>query len=182
MENIIQFDGSIPLIRQKMTIEDGFENEEAALKFGNNACGAACLKMVLEAFGIPNVPSVKELALQGTSKSFYKESCGWIHKGLVAMGKSYGLSGYNKNILNKPEELVEILQNRCLIIASVSLGFQPLKRGGHLVVITGLEESDNNIQRIFFRDPSLWGQTNSSIPAQRFFESTSGNIIVFSKP
>lgn len=34
-----------------MTIDDGFKNEQEALVFGNNACGAACLKMVLESFG-----------------------------------------------------------------------------------------------------------------------------------
>ena len=92
----------VQLIRQRMTKEDGFATEEEARAFGDNACGAACIKMILEAFAKTGVPSVKELMDEGIRSGFYQEPAGWIHKGLVRLAKQYGSAARHLNIRKHP--------------------------------------------------------------------------------
>lgn len=177
MRQIVKFQKEVPLIRQKMSAVDGFNNDDEAIKFGNNACGAACLKMVFESFSLSYTPSVKELMEEGIREKNFKELIGWVHDGLVAMIKKYGLSAERENIFLKPEKIAEKLQENNLIIASVSLGFNQDKRGGHLIVIYGIAMENRRLDQVLFRDPSGWGQTHSSIDSQSFLNSWTGNVI-----
>lgn len=170
----------VPLFRQKMTKADGFKSEKEALDFGNNSCGAACVKMVLEAFG-KSTPSVKELMLEGMEKKYYKEPVGWIHQGIIDLIKDYGLTG--KRVKAKfPLVIADKLKADNLIIASVGESFKKNKRGGHLIVIYGIEIDNYKLKKIFFNDPSGWGQTHHEIDGNRFLGSWSGNIICISRP
>ena len=174
-----QFD--VPLVRQRMTVEDGFATPEEALEFGNKACGAACIKMVLDSFGIESA-NVKSLMEQGIKKRIFKDSVGWIHKGMVKTLKEHGLDAERTNIFNEPERIIKALKENYLIIASVSLTFNPDKRGGHLVVIYGVQtKGDKDLEKIFFRDPSGWGQAHAEIDADSFLQSWSGNVILARK-
>lgn len=168
----------IPLIRQRMTVEDGFKDEKEALVFGNNACGAACLKMILESFGKKNIPSVKELMEEGMRKGFYLEPTGWIHKGIVQMAKNYRVNAQSAH-LKSPLQIAEILEKNQLIIASVSFAFDESKKGGHLVVVYGIEIKDGKLEKIYFNDPSGWGQTHHVIDGDLFLLCWTGNIITF---
>lgn len=168
----------VPLIRQRMTKEDGFSTKEEARAFGDNACGAACVKMALEAFGKTDTPSVKELLEEGIRSGFYKEPAGWIHKGLIRLAERYGAVARRLNIRNRPIELGNILKEGGLIIASVSLEFNPERRGGHLVVVNGIELEGDILKKVYFRDPSGFGQLHSDIDGESFLKSWTGNIIV----
>lgn len=167
----------VPLIRQRMTIEDGFRTEQEALEFGNNACGAACLKMAFEALHLSDVPSVKTLMEEGIQRKYYKERVGWIHKGMVKMAQRYGLEGIIENIAHDASKIFNELQRNRLAIVSVSLGFNPEKKGGHLVVVYGAELNGKKLEKVYFRDPSGWGQTHSEIDGDSFAKSSTGNVI-----
>ncbi len=177
MERIVS-QYQVPLIRQRMTKENGFATEEEARAFGDNACGAACVKMILEAFGKTDVPSVKELMEEGMRSGFYEEPDGWLHKGLVRLAERYGATAHRLNIKKHPLELGNYLKKRGLIIASVSLGFTPERRGGHLVIVRGIESEENKLKKVHFRDPSAFGQFHSDIDGESFFNSWTGNIVV----
>lgn len=168
----------VPLIRQRMTKEDGFATEEEARAFGDNACGAACIKMVLEAFGKTDMPSVKELMEEGIQNGFYKEPAGWIHRGLVRLAERYGTVARRLNIKKHPIELGDLLKEGGLIIVSVSLGFNPERRGGHLVVVHGIEFENNVLKKVYFRDPSGFGQLHYDIDGESFLKSWTGNLVV----
>jgi hypothetical protein len=173
----IVFPFEVPLIRQRMTMEDGFTTEKEALAFGNNACGAACLKMAFEAFRIKDISSVKSLMDEGMQTKSYRDPMGWIHKGIVKMARQHGLEGMTENISRDFSKLADELQKNHLIIASVSLGFDPKKKGGHLVVIYGAELNGRELERVYFRDPSGWGQAHSEIDGDSFTRSSTGNVI-----
>lgn len=168
----------VPLVRQRMTKDDGFETEEEARSFGNNACGAACVKMALEAFGKTDVPSVKKLMEEGIRSGFYEEPAGWIHKGLIRLAERHGATARRLDIKKHPLELGNYLKKGGLIIASVSLGFNPERRGGHLVVVHGIESEENKLKKVHFRDPSAFGQLHSDIDGESFLNSWTGNIVV----
>lgn len=168
---------TVPLIRQKMSIADGFKTEREALEFGNNSCGAACLKMILEAFDIKNVPSVKELTRTAIEKGFYKEPQGWIHQGLVDFAQLFGMHAKTLMIKN-PESMLGELKKNKLIIASVSSAFNSKRRGGHLIVIKGMAIKDGVLENIYFNDPSAWGQAHSEIDGTTFLNCWPGNIII----
>lgn len=168
----------VSLIRQRMTKEDGFATEEEARAFGDNACGAACVKMVLEALGRTDVPSVKELMEEGIRSGFYVEPAGWIHKGLVRLTERYGTVARRLNIKKYPLELGNAIKEGGLVIASVSLEFNPEKRGGHLVVVHGIEFEGDTLKKVYFRDPSGFGQIHSDINGESFLKSWTGNIVI----
>jgi ABC-type bacteriocin/lantibiotic exporter with double-glycine peptidase domain len=168
----------VPLIRQRMSVQDGFKDEKEALAFGNNACGAACLKMVLEAFGKKNIPTVKKLMEEGSKKGFYSEPDGWLHQGIVRMAKDYGINAQRAHF-KTPWRIAEKIEKNQLIIASVSFTFDKNKRGGHLVVIYGIEIKDGRLEKIYFNDSSGWGQHHHIVDGESFLGSWMGNVIMF---
>lgn len=169
---------TVPLYRQKMTIKDGFRSRSEALEYGNNACGAACIKMILAAFRQKDIPCVKELMELGISEGYYREPMGWIHKGLAQLAKNYNFKAkaIKLNNLNKIAE--EIASNR-LLIASVSCEFDRTRKGGHLIVIYGVEVENGKVAKIYFNDPSSYGQTHHVVDADIFLDSWTGNTVIF---
>jgi ABC-type bacteriocin/lantibiotic exporter with double-glycine peptidase domain len=179
-DGIYQCDYKIPLIRQRMHKNDGFKTEDEALKFGNNACGAACIKMALETFDVKDSPSVKELMEFGIESGAYDDKIGWIHKGMADVIKKYGLNATNLRFKHF-SDIAEALKEKKLIISSVSLQFSPPKKGGHLVIIRGIKVQDGQLKEVYFNDPSGWGQENNTVAGDRFLGSWSGNTILIWK-
>ena len=86
------------------------------------------------------------------------------------------------------QEIVEFLRQGCLLIASVSyqLGTtNPItEKGGHLVVLIGVDLLDGIPRTIFINNPSgrtLSLQENAAIPVERFAASFTGRVIAVSK-
>jgi len=171
---------NVPLIRQKMTISDGFATEREALEFGNNSCGAACLKMVLEAFGIKNSMGVKRIQELAIEKKCYLEPVGWLHKGLAQMAREYGL-GARTIKFKRPEKMLAELKDGKLIIASVSCGFDQKKKGGHLIVIRGVTFEGGKLAKVLFNDPSGFGQDHQEIDGKSFLNSWTGRAIIIGR-
>lgn len=172
---------SVPLVRQRLSAADGFGSEKEAAAWGDKACGAACLRMVLLFFGVQHAPTVKDLMMDGVRRGLFKEHIGWVHKGIAQVAAEHGLEGMACSMKADPLEIVRALEGGGLLIASVSLGFQADKRGGHLIVVHRVNVEEGRITTLFFCDPSGWGQTHSNISAERFFLSWTGNVIVVSK-
>jgi Papain-like cysteine protease AvrRpt2 len=139
-------------------------------------CGLACLMSVSSFRGRP-VPPIFELLQEAVGSGYYS-SKGWIHAGLASLGAAYGLPGEAR-----PAATIDDLRS-CLestggpLIASVTLRFpEDGRRGGHLVVVTAVDEGPG--ARICTRDPSSWGKEEDSISAARFSASYSGRVIIF---
>jgi ABC-type bacteriocin/lantibiotic exporter with double-glycine peptidase domain len=157
---------------------DGFEGPEDSLLWSDRACGIACLRMILAYYGLP-VPDTAEMLRLGLDIGAYCDR-GWVHRGLVELGRHYGLSGKAE-----PADLG-------LLARAVACGMPPIvsvthklptdgRKGGHLVVFAGVsvDGTHNRPPVVHLRDPSRWGRQNDRVQVPRFLSSFSGRAVLF---
>lgn len=194
---------NVPFFQQEITEENysqnGFDSYEEAKHWERRSCGVICLKMVINFF-YPNLKvSTKELIGMGLEKNAYKEKLGWIHQGLVDLGGEYGLEGGRESVEENIEKIRDHLVNKELVLASVAYGLKVgrkytksdgsarvARRGGHLVVIYGVVEKNNKVEKLFLHHTSpqsSYEWANFEIDRSEFLEcfSEAGNIIFFKK-
>ena len=192
----------VPFFTQRLDEEtyeqEGFESSDEAKHWSSRICGIACLKMVLlTKFPEKKIP-LKELLSQGKDIGAYEENKGWIHRGLVNLGKKYGIEGGRESVGDDIEKIAKHIQSKELVIASVTVGFEAGKeykledgssyimpKGGHLVVIYGVDVNDGKVVRLLLHHPSSeedYEWQNRIVSREEFLNSFSskGNIIYFS--
>ncbi len=176
-----------PFFTQKVSedsfYEDGFQTLEEAQHWQERGCGIACIRMVISHFN-PSVtlPSYRELIQLGVDIGAYC-SQGWIHRGLVNIAKLYDVQG-NDFRRKKTANILSCLKAGKLCIASVSVGFNPKVKGGHLVVVNGYKSEDGILKGFYVNHPSSaeeYNWENKFIQLDRFKDSFSGNYMSFSK-
>ncbi|MFZ2226811.1 MAG: C39 family peptidase [Candidatus Moraniibacteriota bacterium] len=192
---------NVPFFQQEITKENysknGFDSYEEAKHWERRSCGAVCLKMVINSFYPDLNVSTKELIARGLEKNAYKEKIGWIHQGLVELGEEYGLVGGRESIGENIEKIKDHLIDKKLVVASVAYGLKVgrkytksdgsvriTRRGGHLVVIYGVTERNNKVEKLFLHHTSpqnSYEWANFEINRAEFLEcfSEAGNIIFF---
>lgn len=183
MENDIIIE--TPFFSQKIDEDnfekDGFINLEQALHWQERGCGIVSLRMVITALNPnANLPNYKDLIDEGIGIGAYC-SKGWIHQGLLSLGKKYNINGTcyrNKSYL----DIANSIKKGELCICSVSVCFNQHKKGGHLIVVNGIKEKDNKIIGFFVNHPSSVSEynfKNKFISAEELHNSFSGNYISF---
>lgn len=173
----------IPRFGQQFDLQawqaDGFASADEARHWSERSCGLACVRMCLAHAGRP-VPTLAELlraalALQGYSPR------GWIHAKLAALGAGLGLPG--EAIAADATRLREELRLGRAPIVSVSSRLpQDGRRGGHLIVLAGLDDDDRARPLVGIRDPSRWGEQHRWVPWTRLLASYSGRAIAWRPP
>jgi hypothetical protein len=124
-------------------------------------CGIASLHMVLGYWHTLDeynqLPKLDELLERGRAIGAYREGVGWTHTGLVNLACEYGYNGFNADFApqgptpmsaelawrNLAEELA-----RGPVLASVYAGLDAARGGGHIVVVTGMQDG-----LVRFNDP-----------------------------
>ncbi|OIO31035.1 hypothetical protein AUJ77_00855 [Candidatus Nomurabacteria bacterium CG1_02_43_90] len=128
------------------------------------ACGVSCLKMLIEARGL-KTPSLDMMIADGIILGAYSEN-GWLHEGLIALGKKYGAELSRKEFrkkdadvetaerLNKEgvEFIVQTLEEGNPIIVSVIKNFE-VRDKFHMVVIVGMKKEVGEVQGFYYHDP-----------------------------
>lgn len=109
---------------------------------------------------------VDSLLSEGIRSGAYDDTAGWSHAGLIALAKSYGLTGESHSLahLDASAAFAE-LESVLLagpVMASVHYTFEPTNPIPHLVVVTKVEGD-----RVYFNDPAE-SAGNSSIPTKKF--------------
>lgn len=163
---------------------EGFNSFEEMKFWEKKACGAVCLKMIIEFFLSQRI-SVGTIVKKGIELDAYSE-CGWIHKGLVAMANYFGLEA-NDQQNTKFDDIRENIAAGRICIASVVPRFlcdedsynEDTKRCGHLVLIIGYEKC---IGQDYFivHHPSYNVKYNwvaKKITEKHLMNNFSGNII-----
>jgi ABC-type bacteriocin/lantibiotic exporter with double-glycine peptidase domain len=114
-------------------------------------CGVASLAMVIDYYK-PAV-SVNTLLKQGVAAGAYLESSGWTYKGLISLGKQYGLDGasYDLAKLSKAGAFAQFkgYLKDGPVVASVHYKFDPKSIVPHLVVINGIRDDS-----LYYNDPA----------------------------
>ena len=146
-------------------------------------CGIVALKMILDFWHKNNKdlpsPAVENLLKEGLTAGAYIKDIGWSHSGLVEIGKKFGYSGYNKDLAHIPvQEAWEEFNNdlkKYPIMASVYKRLNPKTNAGHIVVITGIDDSN-----LYLNDPLEGNEERGRqvIPIQQFIDGWKQRYIV----
>ncbi len=152
-------------------------------KWRGKSCGIVALKMVLDYWKgktITDSPTIKTLIRLGVSKNAYIPGIGWRHSGLAHLARHYHLQAKNYDWASEPKraalkKLLLVLKKQP-IIASIYRNTKT-KKGGHLVVLTGIRNSDGKICMI---DPA--GKTRKkeirSISLKEFARSWKQRVVI----
>lgn len=116
------------------------------------SCGIVAMKMVLDYWrGTARTPSLATLIREGAASHAYLRNAGWRHAGLSALARRHGLAGrrldWRKLTAVQAFEKLRREAKRAPTITSIHRNLDP-KRGGHLVVVTGIEKGT-----VFYHDP-----------------------------
>jgi len=157
------------------------------------ACGMVCVKMVVEALGGPKL-KVMDWVRRGLDKKGYLieqdaygdwVEKGWVHSCMVDLIEEEGFKAHMREA-NLEDIGIQVRHGR-LVIASVSFEIgtdMPItRRGGHLVVVTGIQSVDGKLGAVLVHNPSGRRENlrvNACIPAERFKQAFKGRIIVAS--
>ena len=148
------------------------------LEWEDNCCGLACIQTILDAEGLP-VPTLDALLAEGIESGAYDAAKGWILRGLLELGRSYGLDG---EVF--PEASIGFLESlpaaQITPIVSMSCNFPitPSAKGGHLVVFRGTQVSNAKGEACYCDDPSTQGAIVDEVERTRFWSSFSGRALI----
>lgn len=163
----------------------------------SRACGPACVKMAVEAMGGAR-RSMMAWIRAGSQLGGYvtttdphgnAHEIGWSHTALASLLRSENLEATCGNF--SVEEIYTLVKSGGhLMVASVSfeLGTERAvtHTGGHLVLVTGVEELGDWLQAIFIHNPSGRSaalRENARIPLDRFRTAYGGRgIDVYKQP
>ena len=186
---------SMPFYSQIVNWNDedsGFPDPESIQQWERNCCGIACLRMILDYYGITNEDartSYWNLLQLGLKRSAYSEK-GWIHRGLLEMAGEYGIYGQCHRRTNV-QHLVETIRKGCVCIVSVTRCFlggqkddggEPLPTGGHLVVAYDAISCGTLTTAMVCNHPSTgrsWNKAGWVVEIEKWENSFSGNYIEF---
>lgn len=192
---------NVPFYSQRLTVDnylqEGFTSLEDAKYWAERICGLACLKMILS-YKFPEQNfKLKNLLDIGLKIGAYDEKVGWKHQGLVDLAANFDVNGFRQSIRAKVEKIAKYIQDRRLVIVSVTEGMEGGKeykqkdgsiylmpKGGHLVVIFGADVSQGEIKSFLLHHPSSdkdYEHRDWVVPKDEFLNSFSkkGNILVF---
>ena len=127
----------------------------------SRACGALCLKSILNFYEKENLNSDEFIKL-AESKKAYGEN-GWIHQGLVNVAKGFGIDLVRKEFKSESpenqkkilkegiEEIKKSLQENKPVLVSVVKKFSE-KDKFHMVVLTGFESENELLTGFYYND------------------------------
>jgi len=157
----------------------GAESLEEYCLWVKHICGIACLAMILKAKGYKNIRLInlaKEAERYGAYRIQNTNIEGLFYRPFTKYVKE--LFNINSEVIKRnlnTKQIIKRLHNMEYIIASVSPQIRyanqnnmlvPNTRGGHLIVITGIDN-----EYIYYHDPAgiyNESQENASIPLSRF--------------
>jgi hypothetical protein len=155
----------------------GAENAQEYDHWSWNVCGITCFRMILAAEEKP-APKMMDLVRIAVENKCLDTDKGLYYKPFCVMAKKiYAIDAHFTESLTLERIRREVRKGN-YVIASVhgtireeSLDFDPPKKGGHLVLITGFDQTTKMIQ---FHDPS--GYFNST---QQYREVSESDFLRF---
>lgn len=141
----------------------------------SRACGAACVKMVLDYRGHKDVDFLSIVKEGQTIRSAYISGIGWTHAGLAALLRNHNVGAYaeefksvlvdskNQEFLPSPFEAGHVERGMNKIAGKIIDWKDPVIISGvkrwkekdkwHLMVIVGVEKEGEDIKGFYYHDP-----------------------------
>jgi uncharacterized protein YvpB len=160
---------SVPYYSQFVDIQDPF--------WMLRACGAACLKMVVEFHGT-TVPDMITLCNEAKDHGGYDMTNGWIHDYLVTKAQECGLHAERKEGLPDTSEIIASLEAGSPVIVSVEKRVLEQTRF-HMVVVVGYDKGN-----FIYHEPESTDREKGqyrTCTAETFMSYWRGKAIFFSK-
>jgi hypothetical protein len=160
----------IPVTKDPLWKRSGATSAKDYEYWSWNLCGIACLRMVLSGKKLP-VPPAITLAKESVKFGCYTPEPhfigGLFYKPFITfLNQKFGLKAQIANPLSI-HRIKYLLAQNCYLIASVNPAIRfpnssPLKKGGHLVLITGY---DQNNKSLVFQNPSgFYSLSQENVP------------------
>jgi len=187
-----------PFYSQKWNLTDwknlGFESYDDAEHWQRSSCGILCLKMAIDAAkmanGKPLSLPIVEFIKKGIAFGAYSADVGWTHDGLVLIAKDMGFEALRKEHVSI-DDLVQAIKEGFLPIVSIKWAFESRKSlkeriflwkkpGGHLALVVGYEETENEIKALYVHHTSVreeYNWKNKYITPHQFEEGFTGRCI-----
>ncbi len=144
-------------------------------KWQKVGCGVASLAMIIDYYK-PEAISVNKILEQGIASNSYLNSAGWIHSGLIAISKKYGLDGKSYDLTSNTEKVAYTKLKEQLkggpVMVSVHYKFDPKNPIPHLVVIDAI-----NGDKVYYSDPAS-DKGNKVLTLAKFRASWNKKFIV----
>jgi hypothetical protein len=144
-------------------------------EWSDRACGMAALRMILLAY-LGDAPPLTELILSGVHDDALSDR-GWVHAGIARMATSFGIPAAAEAVT--ADELPIRLKEAPVIVSVTEKFPEDGRKGGHLVVVRGFEETYEDGPDILIRDPSAWGQEHDRVSLSRLAASYRGRCMTF---
>jgi hypothetical protein len=141
----------------------------------SRACGAACVKMILDYRGQNNIDFLSLVREGQTMRGAYISGIGWSHTGLSALLRNHNVGAYaeefrsvdvdpkNREFLPSAFEAGHIERGMQKIAGKILDWKQPVIVSGvknwkekdkwHLMVVTGVEKDGDRLTGFFYHDP-----------------------------
>lgn len=183
---------AMPFLSQHFGPEEirarGFDNILEGDAWLERSCGVVCLWMILHgllSLSSDQAPSLAMLIRRGLDIDAYSDR-GWVHRGLVALGKEWGVEGTAVRAGTIDDLTREVLAGRPCIV-SINAGFEANASasgtpGGHLAVVLGIDIVEENTAALVVHHPSSWPHYNwpeRAIGVKQFSQHFSGNYMTF---
>ncbi|MGH3189163.1 MAG: hypothetical protein ACRDPY_21810 [Streptosporangiaceae bacterium] len=169
----------VPMCRQRIDPGEWDAHGGAALgdcaEWSDRACGMAALRMILLAYRRP-APSLTELVQLGVREGALTDR-GWLHAGIASLAEGFEIPARAQAVA--APDLPAQLTAAPLIVSVTEKFPDDGRKGGHLVVARGYQDTQSGDPDIMFRDPSGWGQTCDRVPLSRLAASYAGRCITF---
>lgn len=140
----------------------------------SRACGAACVKMILDYRGQKDTDFLTIVREGQTIKGAYISGIGWTHAGLAALLRNHNVGSYaeefrsievdvehqafllsayeNGHVERGIEKIArEVKMERPVIISGI-VGWKEMDKP-HLMVVTGVEKDGDEIKGFYYNDP-----------------------------
>lgn len=172
--------------------ETGAETPQEYAYWTQRACGVACVKMCVEALGGPprSLVAWARAGVQmggyliGTDENGQQREIGWRHAALAELIESAGAGFHARPLPAALDDFAGLLRQGKMLVASVSYEIGTTgpvtRKGGHLVVVTGVDADAGQVQAVYVNNPSGRHpdlRTGARIPAERFASGYTGRII-----
>lgn len=141
-------------------------------EYRQRACGMCCVRMALEYFKTPDLPSIDEMIRAGMEDPRGYSEHGWRHDYFVSLFQSFGYACERKEKMTEADvaQIQQAIHMKNPVV--ISCQYHMFDRHNfHIVIVTGVRETaDGKIVGLFYNNPMSLQTEGSYTPLADFLK------------